>query len=160
MVCGSPGELSNDPSLGDHWLDLASIEFQRSDRLGLPIDTTPGYVFARQREFIWSDIVLNAPDQLRQRMAWALFQIFSLPKVSIQSENRNSELFLSYYDIFVRNAFGNYLDILREITYNPMMAESLSFVNSMSTWINFWWYKVRANAIDCSMKRTSRAKLA
>jgi hypothetical protein len=27
----------------------------------------------------------------------------------------NTEIFLNYYDIFVRNAFGNYRDILREV---------------------------------------------
>ena len=35
-------------------------------------------------------------------------------------------------DIFVRHAFGNYRDILREITWNPLTAESLSFRNSKS----------------------------
>ena len=44
-----------------------------------------------------------------------------------------SEIFLNYYDIFVRHAFGNYLDVLREVAYSPMMGEMLSFVDSKST---------------------------
>jgi 23S rRNA A2030 N6-methylase RlmJ len=39
---------------------------------------------------------------------------------------------LNYYDIFVRNAFGNYFDILKEVSYSPMMAEMLSYLSSKS----------------------------
>ena len=39
---------------------------------------------------------------------------------------------LTYYDIFVRNAFGNYRDILREIAHSPLMGENLSFLQSKS----------------------------
>jgi uncharacterized protein (DUF1800 family) len=42
------------------------------------------------------------------------------------------EMFLNYDDIFVRNAFGNYRDILKEVSYSPMMGEMLSFVGSAS----------------------------
>ena len=42
-------------------------------------------------------------------------------------------MFLHYYDIFVRNAFGNYFDILKEVSYSPMMAEMLSYVDSKSS---------------------------
>ena len=42
-------------------------------------------------------------------------------------------MFLNYKDIFVRNAFGNYRDILREVSYSPMMAEMLSFLDSASS---------------------------
>jgi hypothetical protein len=33
----------------------------------------------------------------------------------------------------VRNAFGNYFDILKEVTYSPMMAEMLTYVGGVST---------------------------
>lgn len=42
-------------------------------------------------------------------------------------------LLQTYYDIFVRNAFGNYRDILREVSYSPMMAEMLTYRDSRST---------------------------
>ena len=38
----------------------------------------------------------------------------------------NTETFLAYYDIFVRNVFGSYRDVLREVAYSPMMAEMLT----------------------------------
>ena len=40
---------------------------------------------------------------------------------------------MTYYDIFVRNAFGNYFDILKQVSYSPMMAEMLSFLDSKSS---------------------------
>jgi uncharacterized protein (DUF1800 family) len=49
------------------------------------------------------------------------------------NEKANVEMYLNYYDIFVRHAFGNYLDILKEVAYSPMMAEMLSFLDSQSS---------------------------
>jgi cullin-associated NEDD8-dissociated protein 1 len=37
-----------------------------------------------------------------------------------------------YYDIFVRNALGNYRDVLREVSYSPTMAYYLTFLQSAS----------------------------
>jgi cullin-associated NEDD8-dissociated protein 1 len=51
---------------------------------------------------------------------------------AVEIAGSHTEPFLSYYDIFVRNAFGNYGDILREISYSPLMAENLSFLQSKS----------------------------
>ena len=42
-------------------------------------------------------------------------------------------MYLNYYDIFVRHAFGSYFDILKEVAYSPMMAEMLTFLDSKST---------------------------
>lgn len=41
--------------------------------------------------------------------------------------------FQTYYDIFVRHAFGNYRDILKEVSYSPMMGEMLTYRDSRST---------------------------
>ena len=77
-------------------------------------------------------IALHRSDQLRQRMAWALSQILVISPGSIDTSDQ-SEHFLTYYDIFVRNAFGNYRDVLREVSYSPVMAEMLTFLRSQST---------------------------
>ena len=37
------------------------------------------------------------------------------------------EVWLKYYDIFVRNAFGSYRDVLWEVASSPMMATYLTF---------------------------------
>lgn len=77
-------------------------------------------------------IALESNDQLRQRMAWALSQILVVTPNQIDEEGY-SEIYLNYYDIFVRNAFGNYFDVLKEVSYSPMMAEMLSFLDSKSS---------------------------
>ena len=61
---------------------------------------------------VWFTLALNAPDQLRQRVAWALSQIFV---VGAGMDTFQSEPWHTYYDIFVRNAFGSYRDVLREV---------------------------------------------
>ena len=62
-------------------------------------------------------------------MAWALFYIFAVPELTMTGI---TEPWLQYYDIFVRHAFGNYRDILKEISFNPLMARSLSYHGSRS----------------------------
>lgn len=61
-------------------------------------------------------------------MAFALNQIFAVVKPNFGP----SEIYVSYNDIFVRNAFANYKDILREVAYSPMMATNLSYLRSKS----------------------------
>jgi uncharacterized protein (DUF1800 family) len=45
----------------------------------------------------------------------------------------------TFYDIFVRNAFGSYRNVLKEVSYSPLMAEMLSYLNSQST--AFMWQR-------------------
>merc|ERR1712232_189391 len=97
--------------------------------------TTWGPNLANQRKIVWTMIALHAGDQLRQRMAWALNQIFAIAASEI-STKLNTEMQTMYYDIFVRNAFGNYRDILKETSFSVMMADNLSFKNSKSTSYN------------------------
>jgi uncharacterized protein (DUF1800 family) len=141
MLCGSPGEVGNDLTKGDSWLDMKSLIQGDGAELGdLSVDTTPLPILARQREYIWSQIVMIAgEDQLRQRVAWALSQIFALPIQSISVRFKQTEIFLQYYDIFVRNAFGNYFDVLREIAYSPLNAESLTYLSSKSVGYVYSW---------------------
>ena len=62
-----------------------------------------------------------------------------LPPLSYSNRIQNinaddlTEVHTNFYDIMVRNAFGNYRDILREASYNALMAEHLTYVESKST---------------------------
>lgn len=87
---------------------------------------------AINREYTWYNIALDAPDQLRQRVAWALAQILVVAIEAVGIQGSLAEAFAHYHDIFVRNAFGNYQDALQEISYSPIMAENLSFLQSKS----------------------------
>ena len=75
---------------------------------------------------VWTTIALTSADQLRQRMAWALSQILVIGVEGLGRPNDN-EVWHTFYDTLVRHAFGNYRDVLREVSYSPAMAEYLSF---------------------------------
>ena len=42
------------------------------------------------------------------------------------------DISVNYYDIMVRNAFGNYRDVLKESSFSPLMAEHLTYLASKS----------------------------
>lgn len=73
-----------------------------------------------QRNFFSNS--LYGPDQLRQRVAFALHQIFV---VSAASEVNRPSWMTVYLQAIDRNAFGNYRNLLQEITLTPAMGEYL-----------------------------------
>lgn len=75
----------------------------------------------------WQSNIMNE-DILRQRVAWALSQIMV---ISMRSELEGSgEALGTYYDILLRNALGNYEDLLHEVTLSPAMGYYLSHYNN------------------------------
>lgn len=71
----------------------------------------------------------TAPDQLRQRVAFALSQIFvvSLTNDAVSQYKRGAA---SYLDMLGREAFGNYRDLLEAVTLHPMMGLFLSHLRN------------------------------
>ena len=67
-----------------------------------------------------------APDQLRQRMAYALGQIIV---VSMNKNAYPNEIY-PYLQILSRHAFGNYRALLGEIATSPQMGKYLDLANS------------------------------
>jgi len=77
----------------------------------------------------WEAAVV-APDQLRQRMAYALSQIL-VASDGGSSDLRNQPLTMAHYmDTLTQGAFGNYRDLLEEITYSPAMAVYLTYLRN------------------------------
>lgn len=73
---------------------------------------------------VWWRHAIQANDQLRQRVAFALSQILV---VSSDSGLGDEQFGLAnYYDILLRHSYGNYRDLLEEVTLNPVMGEYLS----------------------------------
>jgi uncharacterized protein (DUF1800 family) len=72
---------------------------------------------------------LYGPDQLRQRVSFALHEIDVVSGLTIGLPMR----YVPYLQIFDYNAFGNYRDILGQITLNPAMGEYLNMVTSTKT---------------------------
>ncbi len=79
---------------------------------------------------IWTVNMTNE-DLLRQRVAQALSEILV---ISMNSDlNSWAEAMSSYYDILIENAFGNYEDIMNEVTKHPSMGYYLSHINNPKT---------------------------
>ena len=73
----------------------------------------------------WFHTAATGSDQLRQRAAFALSQILV---ISDQNSTLGGEPIQvsEYWDILARNAFGNYRELLDEVTWNPSMGKYLS----------------------------------
>jgi uncharacterized protein (DUF1800 family) len=91
-------------------------------------DRTSGRASEERIEAWWYNAV-RGPDQLRQRMAFALSQIFVVSEVDLSGQERNVGL-ASYYDMLAENAFGTYRDLLERVTLHPIMGEYLSMVRN------------------------------
>ena len=71
---------------------------------------------------------LYSPDQLRHRMTYALSQL-----LVISSEfdfSHHDQLTLGYADILYNNAFGNYRDLLKQVTLHPAMGMFLAMLGN------------------------------
>jgi uncharacterized protein (DUF1800 family) len=81
------------------------------------------------RRFAWWNCAVTCEDVLRQRVAFALSQIF------VVSDHVDSLIVYpyalsNYYDTLLNNAFGNFRDLLRDVALHPAMGVYLSHVNN------------------------------
>ena len=81
-------------------------------------------MYPLQKQFFFN--ALYGPDQLRQRVAWALHKIIPINGSDIGQPSR----MVPYLNILVSNAFGNYRNILYQITLNPAMGQYLNMNSS------------------------------
>ncbi len=88
-----------------------------------------GGQFQNGRQQAWWKHAVEAPDQLRQRMAFALSEIFVISDRSSELTNR-PEAMAHYYDLLGLHAFGNFRELLEEITLNPLMGKYLDMLKN------------------------------
>jgi uncharacterized protein (DUF1800 family) len=81
------------------------------------------------RRMAWWQQSMQAPDQLRQRIALALSEILVVSDYNDILANYPYSL-SNYYDTLLVNAFGNYRDLLRAVTLHPSMGVYLSHINN------------------------------
>lgn len=74
----------------------------------------------------WLRAVLSGDDLLRQRVAWALSQIL----VVSNRTNVLTEASANYYDMLLDGAFGQYEDLLLNVTYHPVMGRYLTYMGN------------------------------
>lgn len=119
-------QLALPPSLHSPYIQ----EIKR-DAEGPQID--PTYNFSDQDQFLFGNNsttpfarhAIGAPDQLRQRVAFALSQILVVSRRDANLEEK-PEGITHYYDLLVRHAPGNYGDLLLEVALHPAMGIYLS----------------------------------
>ena len=80
-------------------------------------------------DFYWSfwKHAASDPDQLRQRVKFALSEIFV---ISLADPNIDVRGAASYYDMLGANAFGNFRTLLEQVSLHPMMGVYLTWLGN------------------------------
>lgn len=73
---------------------------------------------------LWSQL-MSSPDAMRKRMALALSELFVV-SLDAAEFNWRSHAFTHYWDTLVKNAFGNFRQLLEDVTLHPAMGYYLN----------------------------------
>ena len=90
------------------------------------INTTTLSCTAPNVETEWLNNALTGKDQLRQRTAFALEQIWVISGVTITQATE----YVPFLQIIQQDAFGNFATLMKDVTLNPAMGDYLNMVNS------------------------------
>jgi len=111
--------------IADQLLKPASLQLPHM--LSLPPPQFMGQLHA-DRVDIWFRNSLWGEDQLRQRVAFALSEILVVSQLgALQSR---PFAVADYYDVLANSAFGNYRDLMEEVTLHPAMGVYLSMLGN------------------------------
>ncbi|WP_229212165.1 DUF1800 family protein [Duganella sp. HH105] len=89
----------------------------------------PGILSENQvYESFWRQATIG-DDQLRQRVTFALSQIFVISVADLNLVSRPAGV-ASYYDALAQNAFGNFRNLLQAVALHPMMGMYLSHMRN------------------------------
>jgi uncharacterized protein (DUF1800 family) len=73
----------------------------------------------------WWQVALTGPDQLRQRVAMALSEMFVISTNSV-----NARSVTTYQNMLANDAFGNFYTIMHDVALSPGMGAYLNMLNS------------------------------
>jgi uncharacterized protein (DUF1800 family) len=120
----SPADVANVQSMGyTNWINN-QFALPATHHLPLlytkdnPDPTQPSYSGSSLFNTWWQQSI-TAPDQLRQRVAFALSEIMVVSDQGVLQDN--GIVLASYYDMLLDNAFGNYRQLLEAVTLHPAM---------------------------------------
>jgi uncharacterized protein (DUF1800 family) len=112
---------------------LPAVDGNADKQCGPAADATPAVRACRRENYSqvlvqtrFFQNALNEPDQLRQRVAFALGQIFV---VSARKNNR-AHAMARYQQLLLDNAFGTYRQLLEAVTLSPVMGQYLDMANN------------------------------
>ena len=111
------------PPMDSHW-DYAVI--RKGPKNCNPCDAE--WVNAVMESF-WLQAV-QGPDQLRQRLVFALSQLFVISTVNSSIETAK-EAHAAYLDMLSSNAFGNFRTLLEQVALHPAMGHYLSHIRNL-----------------------------
>ena len=102
------------------WIDQRLAQLQAA---------TPGATVSASQfyESFWQHAV-QAPDELRQRVKFALSQIFVISLVNASIDVRGAA---SYYDMLGSDAFVNFRTLMNDVTYHPMMGIYMTYMSNV-----------------------------
>lgn len=110
----------------ESWIER---EFLRTQIMHLDyVDQFP--VASQSNNIFWESFWKRATigqDQLRQRIAFALSEIFV---ISFDGDSQTLRGATSYYDMLGRNAFGNYRTLLQDVSMHPAMGTYLTHIHN------------------------------
>jgi uncharacterized protein (DUF1800 family) len=73
----------------------------------------------------WWQVALTAPDQLRQRVAFAMSEMFV-----ISTNSDNARAVTTFQNTLANDAFGNFYTMMKDVTLSPGMGAYLNMLNS------------------------------
>ena len=119
----SPSDIADVIAMGyEAWIDnqftippSLHLPIVQSKRSPDPTTPWPGNLTFNT----WWQQSVTAPDQLRQRLAFALSEIMVVSEVGVL-ENRANAI-SAYYDMLLNNAFGNFRELIEAVTLSPAM---------------------------------------
>jgi hypothetical protein len=124
----SPSDIATVQSIGyTNWL---ANQFALPATHHLPLllangNVDPAFPYLGNSVFnTWWQQSVTAPDQLRQRVAFALSEIMVVSDVGTLQDNGRA--LCSFYDTLLDNAFNNYRTLLEAVTLTPAMGMYLN----------------------------------
>jgi uncharacterized protein (DUF1800 family) len=92
-------------------------------------NTPPNRPLPFHRQQAWFYNVLQAPDQLRQRVAFALSELFVVSDSTLAGD-LYAEGLANYYDMLGAGAFGSFRTLLEQVSLSPIMGAYLSHLRN------------------------------
>ena len=89
-----------------------------------PVATCPDATYRCAQSSFWKN-ALTANDQLRQRVAFALSEIFV-----VSTDMVNARTIPSYHNMLADDAFGNFRQLINDVATSPAMGEYLNMLDS------------------------------
>lgn len=121
----TPASIAHLQSIGiDAWLrEQFDATKNPISTYSQPVDTT-STLDSLQAQFF--SHALTGPDQLRQRVAFALGQIVVVSGLKLNTYDQ----MMPYQQLLLNDAFGKYSDLIKDVTLSPAMGHYLDMVNN------------------------------